>query len=141
MNSNTSTGTAFAASQLSFDSVRELSRVATPDDEHLWLTVAAAASGAQLARICRACRRVLDLDTPKHADDQLRRRVYGHLVRHDHIHLRLVWKCFVQFQRVLVPGVPAVNAIFLLGRHDRSLREQLGKPDDAVPPADSNWCG
>jgi hypothetical protein len=52
--------TAFAAGRLSFDSVRELSRVATPDDEHLWLTVAAAASGAQLARICRACRRVLD---------------------------------------------------------------------------------
>src|SRR6202140_2153230 len=62
---------AFAAGQLSFDSVRELSRVATPDDEHLWLTVAEAASGAQLARICRASRRVLDLDTPKHADDQL----------------------------------------------------------------------
>ena len=45
-----------------------------PDDEELWLNVAANATGAQLARICRACRRVLDLDTPKHAEDQLSRR-------------------------------------------------------------------
>jgi hypothetical protein len=53
--------------------------VATAEDEHLWLDVAAAASGAQLARICRACRRVLDLDTPRHAHDQLRRRgVWAH---------------------------------------------------------------
>jgi hypothetical protein len=81
--------TAFAAGRLSFDSVRELSRVATPDDEHLWLTVAAAASGAQLARICWACRRVLDLDTPKHADDQLRRRgVWTHFEDDGMLHLR-----------------------------------------------------
>jgi Domain of unknown function (DUF222) len=65
---------AFAAGQLSFDSVRELSLVATTEDEDVWLDVAAAASGAQLARICRACRRVLDLDTPRHADEQMRRR-------------------------------------------------------------------
>jgi Domain of unknown function (DUF222)/HNH endonuclease len=81
--------TAFAAGRLSFDSVRELSRVATPDDEHLWLTVAEAASGAQLARICRACRRVLDLDTPKHADDQLRRRgVWTHFEDDGMLHFR-----------------------------------------------------
>ena len=64
----------FAAGALSFDSVRELTTVATAADEHLWLDVAHAASGAQLARICRACRRVLDLDTSEHAEDQLRRR-------------------------------------------------------------------
>ena len=70
---------AFAAGRLSFDSVRELSRVAVAEDEGLWLDIAAAASGAQLARICRACRRVLDLDTPDHADEQMRRRgVWAH---------------------------------------------------------------
>jgi hypothetical protein len=65
---------AFAAGRLSFDGVRELSRVATAEDEDLWLDMAASASGAQLARICRACRRVLDLDTPQHDQEQLRRR-------------------------------------------------------------------
>jgi hypothetical protein len=80
---------AFAAGRLSFDSVRELVSVATPDVEHLWLTVAEAASGAQLSRICRACRRVLDLDSPNHVDDQLRRRgVWTHFEDDGMLHLR-----------------------------------------------------
>jgi hypothetical protein len=65
---------AFVAGRLSFDGVRQLSRVATAEDEDLWLDIAASESGAQLARICRACRRVLDLDTPQPDQEQLRRR-------------------------------------------------------------------
>ncbi len=71
---------AFASGQLSFDSVRELTKVATPVDEQLWLDVAVSATGAQLARICRACRRALELDTREHADDQLSRRgLWSHI--------------------------------------------------------------
>lgn len=70
---------AFTAGTLSFDSMRELSSVATPEDEHLWLEVAASATGDQLSRICRACRRVADVDSRRHSDEQLSRRgVWAH---------------------------------------------------------------
>ena len=68
------TRAAFAAGRLSFESVRELTTVVTSADERLWLDLAASASGAQLARICRACRRALDVDSPRRADEQVRRR-------------------------------------------------------------------
>jgi hypothetical protein len=113
---------AFAAGQLSFDSVRELSRVASADDEHLWLDIAAAASGAQLARICRACRRVLDLDTPQHADEQMRRRG--------------VWTCFeddgmLQLRALLLPEEgalvkAAIEAVVREAEADRKAGEASG---------------
>ena len=45
---------AFAAGRLSLDKLRDVTRVARPCDEDLWLEIALAASGAQLQRICRA---------------------------------------------------------------------------------------
>ena len=37
----------------SFDKIRAVTRVATPEEEEVWLMVALHASGGQLARICR----------------------------------------------------------------------------------------
>jgi hypothetical protein len=54
---------AFGAGEL-FDKVRELSRVATPADEPIWLELARQASGSQLSRIARACRRAMEADAP-----------------------------------------------------------------------------
>src|SRR5439155_13992245 len=45
---------AFAAGQLSFDKVRQVTTVATPATEHIMLEIAQGASGAQLARICKS---------------------------------------------------------------------------------------
>src|SRR5438552_5683103 len=59
----------FAAGRLSFDKMRAVTRVATPEDEAMWLNIALSASGGQLARICRAVRRSLDVDDPRRADD------------------------------------------------------------------------
>src|SRR6266545_50620 len=64
---------AFAAGQLSLDKVRALILVATPADEELWLELALGADAAQLARICRECRRSMDADLPGQ-DDKLRAR-------------------------------------------------------------------
>jgi len=47
---------AFAAGRLAFDKVRAISAVATAEDERIWLDVALAASGSQLAGICLAFR-------------------------------------------------------------------------------------
>jgi hypothetical protein len=65
---------AFSRGQLSFDKVRAITRVATPEDEDMWLGVALHASGAQLTRICRAVRHSLEADDPQRADDALARR-------------------------------------------------------------------
>ena len=65
---------AFAAGRLSFDKVRALTRVATADDEAMWLELAVEASGAQLARICHAYRRAIAVDDPRRAALQRARR-------------------------------------------------------------------
>jgi Domain of unknown function (DUF222)/HNH endonuclease len=125
---------AFAAGQLSFDSVRELSRVATAEDEDVWLDVAAAASGAQLARICRACRRVLDLDTPQHADEQMRRRgVWAHFEDDGMLQLRAL----------LLPeeGALVKAAIEAAVREAEAERTAAESTEEAVPdPADEPWA-
>jgi Domain of unknown function (DUF222)/HNH endonuclease len=125
-------GAAFAAGQLSFDSVRELSRVATPEDEDLWLTVAASASGAQLARICRACRRVLDLETPEHADAQLSRRgVWTHFEDDGMLSLRAL---LLPEEGALVQA--AIEAALRVADAERSAALVAGPAADA-PPADA----
>ena len=65
---------AFAAGQISFDKVRAVTRVATPADDEVWLTVAMHASGGQFARICRGVRQTLAADDPRRAGDPLLNR-------------------------------------------------------------------
>lgn len=62
---------AFAAGQLSFDKVRQITWVATPSNEHIMLEIALGCSGDQLVRICRALRRVAEAHAPKQADEHL----------------------------------------------------------------------
>ncbi|HET9892139.1 MAG TPA: DUF222 domain-containing protein, partial [Mycobacterium sp.] len=65
---------AFSEGRLSFDKVRAVTRVATPEDETVWLGVALEASGSQLERICRAVRSALDVNDPRRGDDELAHR-------------------------------------------------------------------
>jgi hypothetical protein len=55
---------AFEGGELSLDKVRALCTVARPADEEVWLEVAREASGAQLTRLVRACRRALEAAHP-----------------------------------------------------------------------------
>jgi hypothetical protein len=65
---------AFAAGRLSFDKIRAVTKVATPDDDDMWTLMALHASGAQLARICRGVKQALDADDPRRAGDALLKR-------------------------------------------------------------------
>ena len=65
---------AFEAGQLSFDKVRQVTTVATPANEDILLEIAQGASGSQLARICRALRRINEVNAPEQADEHLSRR-------------------------------------------------------------------
>jgi Domain of unknown function (DUF222) len=128
---------AFAAGTLSFDSVREHSRVATAEDEELWLTIATAATGAQLARICRACRRVLDLDTPQRADAQMSRRgVWSHFEDDGMLQLRAL---LLPEEGALVTA--AIEAAVREADAERKAGQGTDPTDEAVPdPADEPWA-
>ena len=65
---------AFGAGQLSFDKVRQVTTVAAPANEEILLEIAQGASGSQLARICRALRRINEANAPEQADEHLSRR-------------------------------------------------------------------
>src|ERR1700694_5459400 len=82
---------AFEAGQLSFDKVRQITTVATPATEEFLLEIAQGASGAQLARICRALRRIDDANAPAQADDHLARRgIWMHWDEHGMLELKAV---------------------------------------------------
>ncbi|TMD85950.1 MAG: DUF222 domain-containing protein, partial [Chloroflexi bacterium] len=74
LNSLPSIDAAFAAGQLSFDKVRQVTTVATPATEHIMLEIAQGASGQQLGRICKSMRRIAEANAPKQADKRLRLR-------------------------------------------------------------------
>jgi Domain of unknown function (DUF222) len=65
---------AFAAGRLSFDKVRSLVQVAHAEDDQAWLSIALAASGSQLSRLCREFRDAVRSDEPDRAAAQQRKR-------------------------------------------------------------------
>jgi hypothetical protein len=62
---------AFSAGRLSFDKVRQITTVAAPATEDVFLEIALGASGSQLARICSSLRRIANADGPDHDRRQM----------------------------------------------------------------------
>ncbi len=121
---------AFAAGQLSFDKAREITTVATPATEHLLLEVAQGSSGAQLARICRALRRIADANAPRRADE--------------HLSLRGIWTHWdddgmLQLMAKLTPEDAAVVMAAL--ESITGSRPVAAQADDGImDPADDRWA-
>src|SRR5436305_1937624 len=65
---------AFAAGQLSFDKVRQVTSVAGPDTDALMLEIARGAPGSQRERICRPLRGLKETEAPHHDREQLAKR-------------------------------------------------------------------
>ena len=65
---------AFFEGELSLDKMRAVTQVAMPDDEEIWLNVARASSGQQLARICQLYARALN-------EEQAERQMSGRYLR------------------------------------------------------------
>lgn len=121
---------AFSAGQLSFDKVRQVTTVATPANEHVLLEIAQGASGAQLARICGALRRIAEVNAPKRADE--------------HLSLRGVWTRWdddgmLELKAKLTPEDAAVvQAALEAITGSRPVPEAA---DDGVKdPADDRWA-
>jgi hypothetical protein len=68
---------AFADGKLSYAKVRALTRVTTPETEERALMVAAAATGAQLERICRRLRHASEMEKEQGTERRFRGRVLG----------------------------------------------------------------
>src|SRR5215467_11821107 len=65
---------AFASGSLSYDKVRFICQVATPEDQEVWVELAQGISGSQLIKICLGYRRAKEADSGERAEAQLARR-------------------------------------------------------------------
>src|SRR5262244_1880901 len=65
---------AFASGSLSYDKVRFICQVATPEDQEVWVELAQGISGSQLIKICLGYRRAREADSGERAEAQLARR-------------------------------------------------------------------
>jgi len=121
---------AFDAGQLSFDKVRQVTTVATPATDHIALEIAQGASGAQLARICGAMRRVAKANAPRQADEHLR--------------LRGLWMHWnddgmLELEAVLTPEDAAVVKA-ALESITGSRPTPEAREDGSMDPADDRWA-
>jgi Domain of unknown function (DUF222)/HNH endonuclease len=121
---------AFSAGQLSFDKARQITSLATPANEHLLLEIALGASGAQLARICRALRRIADANAPKRADEHLfRRGIWTHW--DDDGMFELVAKLTPEDAAVVQAALESITG---------SRPVPQATADDLLDPADDRWA-
>src|ERR1700694_4972356 len=122
---------AFEAGQLSFEKVRQITTVATPATEEFLLEIAQGASGAQLAWICWALRRIDEANAPEQADDHLSRRgIWMHWDDNGMLELKA---------RLTPEDAAVVQAALESITGSRPVPEP---PDDGVKdPADDRWAG
>ncbi len=121
---------AFTAGRLSFDKVRQITTVASPANEHILLEIAQGASGAQLARICRALRRIADANAPKRADE--------------HLYLRGIWTHWDDdgMLELVAKLTPEDAAVVQAALESITGSRPVPEPtDDGVKdPADDRWA-
>src|SRR5262249_43099725 len=65
---------AFASGSLSYDKVRFICQVATPEDQEVWVELAQGISGSQLIKICLGYQRAKQADSQERAEAQQARR-------------------------------------------------------------------
>ena len=121
---------AFAAGQLSFDKVRQITSVATPDTDELMLEIGRGASGSQLERICRSLRRIRELESPDHDQKQLAKRGLWTHLDEDGM-MRLVAKLPAEDAAVVVAALESITG-------SRPVPDSSG--DEVPDPAEDRWA-
>lgn len=97
---------AFAAGRLSFDKVRQVTSVATPATEDVLLEIACGASGSQLARICAALRRIVDVS---HHEKQMEKRGLWARIEDDGM-MRIVARLSAEDGAVVMAALESITA-------------------------------
>ena len=121
---------AFAAGQLSYDKVRQITTVARPETDELMLGIGHGASGSQLARICRSLRRMREADAPRHDQEGLAKRGLWTHFDEDGM-MRLVAKLPAEDGAVVMAAIESITG-------SRPVPDSSG---DAVPdPAEDRWA-
>jgi len=119
---------AFSEGRLSFDKVRQITTVAAPATEDVFLEIALGASGSQLARICSSLRRIANADAPDHDQRQMAERGLWTYLDEDGM-MRLVAKLLPEDAAVVMAAIESING------------SKPVQPDSDVPdPAEEPWA-
>jgi hypothetical protein len=117
---------AFSAGRLSFDKVRQVTTVAAPGTEDVFLEIALGASGSQLARICSSLRRIATADAPDHDQRQLAERGLWTHIDEDGM-MRLVAKLLPEDAAVVMAAIESIAG-------SRPVQSDSDVPDPAEEP-------
>jgi hypothetical protein len=119
---------AFAAGQLSFDKVRQITSVATPETDELMLEIGRGASGSQLERICRSLRKMKETDAPKRDQEELAKRGLWRHFDEDGM-MRLVAKLPAEDGAVVMAAIESITGTKAL---------PAGSAEGVIDPADGD---
>src|SRR5215471_8729703 len=100
---------AFASGSLSYDKVRFICQVATPEDQEVWVELAQGISGSQLIKICLGYRRAREADSGERAEAQLARRGLWSFKEDDGM-VRLIALLPAEDAAVVMTALEAVSA-------------------------------
>src|SRR5215831_448019 len=100
---------AFASGSLSYDKVRFICEVATPEDQEVWVELAQGISGSQLIKICLGYRRAREADSGERAEAQLARRGLWSFKEDDGM-VRLIALLPAEDAAVVMTALEAVSA-------------------------------
>ena len=120
---------AFRAGRLSFDKTRQVTTVATPATEEMFLEIALGASGSQLERICRSMRRIAKLEASEHDQKQLAERGLWTNIDEDGM-MRLVARLPSEEGAIVLAAIESVA-------RSRPLPERSAEVSD---PAEEPWA-
>ena len=121
---------AFSVGQLSFDKIRQITSVATPATEEMFLEIARGASGSQLERICRSMRRIANADAHGHDEKQQAERGLWTVWDEDGM-MRLTAKLPSEDAAIVMKAIESITG-------GRPLPDQSG--DEVRDPAEDPWA-
>src|SRR5215831_13780289 len=122
---------AFASGSLSYDKVRFICEVATPEDQEVWVELAQGISGSQLIKICLGYRRAREADSGERAEAQLARRGLWSFKEDDGM-VRLIALLPAEDAAVVMTAMEAVSA----EQPPVPIRDTSPVPD----PAQDRWA-
>ena len=122
---------AFASGSLSYDKVRFICQVATPEDQEVWVELAQTISGSQLIKICLGYRRAKEADSGERAEAQLARRGLWSFKEDDGM-VRLTALLPAEDAAVVMTAIEAVSA----EQPPVPIRDTSLLPD----PAEDRWA-
>jgi hypothetical protein len=120
---------AFRSGRLSFDKIRQITTVAAPGTEDVFLDIALGASGSQLTRICTSLRRIANADAPDHDQRLLARRGLWTEMDESGGMMRLVAKLAAEDAAVVMAAIESITG-----------SKPMASDSEVPDPAEEPWA-